>query len=93
MKVTINAGVTVYSDNVDVPALITGTGWGAGTVITIENKGNILGARYPVKTDRTLNRAYNGGTALQTTVQTVVINSGNIIGGSGSGGPGEGDSC
>jgi hypothetical protein len=74
--------VSVYSDNVDIPALITGAGWGAGTVITIENKGNILGARYPSKADRTTNRAYNGGTALQTTVQTIVINSGNIIGGS-----------
>jgi len=51
--------VTVYSDNVDVPALITGAGWGAGTVITIENKGSILGARYPSKVDRTTNQAYN----------------------------------
>lgn len=72
--------MTVYSDNVDVPALITGNGWGVGTIVTIENKGNIVGARYPSKVDRTTNRAYHGGTALQATVQTVVINSGNIIG-------------
>jgi hypothetical protein len=66
---------------VDNASLTTGTNWATGTVITIENNGNIVGGGGPSNVDRTLNQAYHGGTALSISIETIVINNGNIIGG------------
>lgn len=90
--VTINTGVVVYSNAALVPGFATGA-FTAGSTFTLVNNGSILGWRSPSKGDRTTNRAWDGGPALQIDWPATIDNSGQIIGGSGSGGQGEGDSC
>ena len=44
VNLQINSGVTVGSTSTGTPAMITHTGWGSGTTITIVNQGSIVGA-------------------------------------------------
>lgn len=44
VTLTINAGIYVYSSNSATPALTTGSGWPAGSTITPNNNGVLVGA-------------------------------------------------
>lgn len=92
-KLIINPGVTVYSSSYSTVALTTGTGWAVGSQIQIENNGNIFGGRAVGKGDVSYNQAPPGGPALQIDYAATIINAGQIVGGAGNGGQGEGDSC
>lgn len=93
LTVTINAGVVVGSTSTASPALTTGSGWAAGSTITIVNNGTVEGmggaggAGAPGTADANGAAGQIGGDALQLLWPVSVNNSnGNIWGGGGGGG-------
>lgn len=92
VAVTINAGVTVSSTSVAIPAMQTGSGWAAGSTITIYNSGNIIGkggAGGPGSDDiGTSAVGGNGGDALSLGFNVTMYNTGNVFAGGGGGGGG-----
>lgn len=86
---TVQPGVTVTSNATNQPAFTTGN-LPAGSIVAIVNNGNIIGkggdggtAYSP--TAGTTGAGFNGGNALNLTLNTTVINNFNIYGGGGGG--------
>lgn len=94
VTVTINGGVTVYSNSVLFSAIDTGTGWTSGSTITIVNSGLIVGksgdngqidnSGVPASGNGINGEA--GGTAFRAQYATTFTNSGTVAGGGGQGG-------
>jgi hypothetical protein len=91
LTINIPAGVTVGSTASNNPAL-TIPALPAGSLVTINNNGNIYGAGGSGGTGTTGvgNTGGDGGTAISTRTRLVVNNQGNIKGGGGGGGGGGG---
>lgn len=98
INVTIDSGVTVGSTTTSNPAIDTGTGWPAGTIIKLVNNGTIVGKGgaggdgADVTCPSTCGNAVagsNGGDAINMQHDLTVTNNG-IIGGGGGGGGGAG---
>ncbi len=110
MRIVVNiaSGVSIKSSNRSTPAFDEGSGWAAGTIITVRNSGSILGAGggggdggsagWVLSGDKTNNTNTSGGTgsaggaALRLTVPTFVDNASGQIFGGGGGGGGGGGS-
>tara|TARA_R110000796_G_scaffold210922_1_gene327088 strand:+ start:1455 stop:2216 length:762 start_codon:yes stop_codon:yes gene_type:complete len=103
INVTINSGVSVSSSGVDQPAFETGTiGFATtGSILNIINNGTIQGAGgrggtlasnngLSTNADGALDKTGGvGGTALKTTMTTIIDNTnGSLLGGGGGGGAG-----
>jgi hypothetical protein len=84
-SVTINAGVIVYSTSTDTPALDTGGPYPVGSVITLINKGTILGAGGAGGNSNN-KPGLHGGLALNASAAVTIDNTGGIIAGGGGGG-------
>lgn len=95
VTVTINSGVTVYGWEGTIPpppAFDTGTGWAAGSTLTLINNGTILGAGGIGQSQNDTPGAglagVDGGIALWAQYPVTVTNNGVIAGGGGGGGAG-----
>lgn len=93
VTVTINSGVYVYGTSAANYAFDTGTGWAAGTTITIINNGFIIGSagNGALETATSSFNGYNGnpgGPALRAQYPVSVTNNNTIAGGGGGGGSG-----
>lgn len=89
-NLTINSGVTVYSDTTATAAL-TVSGFAAGSTINVINNGTIAGmggAGGSLTTSGVGNPGLNGGHAIATTIALNITNNGTIAGGGGGGGSG-----
>ena len=62
VNLTINSGVTVGSSTSLTASMLTGTGWGSGTTITITNNGSIVGSAGSSSTGSGGGHGGNGGT-------------------------------
>ncbi len=93
--VTINGGVTVYSNSTATPAFTTGTSYPSGSRLNLTNNGIILGrggnggnagSPFPPPTGSVAGFAgTNGGNALTTTITVNLTNNNRIAGGGGGG--------
>lgn len=86
---TVHSGVTLSSSNTNQPAFTTGN-LPAGSLVAIVNNGNIIGkggnggtAYSP--TSATTGAGFNGGNAVNLTVDATIQNNFNIYGGGGGG--------
>lgn len=99
VTVTVNSGIYVYGSTTGVFAMDTGTGWTAGSTISVVNNGLIVGcggaggagATVPNATNNSFGAAVaggTGGTALRSQYAVAVTNNGTVAGGGGGGGGG-----
>jgi hypothetical protein len=100
VMLVIDSGVNVYSTSTSTYALDTGTGWVAGSTITIANSGKIIGmggaggyGGYWVSGIYYggAEAGFNGGPSLRIQYATTITGSGSIVGGGGGGGGGGGN--
>lgn len=91
---TINSGVTVYSDSTGTAAFIVDTSWASGDTVRVNNAGVILGrgGQGAVSINTKGQAGGAGGTGLQVLRATSVNNTNRISGGGGGGGGGGGAS-
>lgn len=95
VRVTINPQVSVYSRDVNRPALFSGDGWPANSLIILLNNGYIVGRGGDggrggvVAVAGSAGAGGNGGAGIWTLVDILIINSGLIAGGGGGGGGGD----
>lgn len=94
-RVTINPQVSIYSKDVNRPALSTGDGWPSGSMVILLNSGNIVGRGGDggrggvVAVAGSAGAGGAGGPAMLALVDIMIINSGFIAGGGGGGGGGD----
>lgn len=93
VNLNVNAGTTLYSSNTSLPALNTGSGWVSGSVLNLNNNGQILGmggaggiggANNYIGTFNT--NGLPGGPALVLNHPITITNNGSIFSGGGGGG-------
>lgn len=89
-SVTINSGIVVSSNNTSIPAFDTGSGFPAGSELSIVNNGHIcgMGGVGGAGVNGSSNIGSPGGAALSVGYACVVDNVGVIAGGGGGGGGG-----
>jgi hypothetical protein len=94
VNVTVGASVILGSNSTTTPALTTGSGWVAGSVINLINNGTIVGkggnGGYGSEWSALAEAGYPGGNAIEMFNSLVITNNGIIGGGGGGGGGGSG---
>lgn len=87
---TINNGVSLYSDDTTKPALDIDATWNIADTISIVNNGVIIGSGGKGGATGSDANGAKGGDAIRTAVAISVTNNGTIAGGGGGGGAGGG---